>query len=314
MPADPAAAIRPPPHRLMFRSRSTTQPAPSSTGAGLATAPQDLQARLLHHLNQLVHPRHASWDAIGLLGVRTAIREVLGRYGAVEDQAFEDRGVAGHNLILRLPGLHPEREPLLLGAHYDAAIHCPGADDNATGVATLLELGRALAERPSPRPVWLVAFDQEESGLHGSRALARRLQAEGQRLHLMLSLEMLGYTSTQQRYPLAAMRHLYGERGDFIAVVGNARAALPMLTLWRSLARSVPTKLLPVLAGGQQLPVTRRSDHSPFWDAGYNAVMVTDTSFLRNPNYHQPSDTIASLDLPFHAAVTRGLEAAIHAL
>jgi hypothetical protein len=298
----------------MSRPQLIAPPAPAWAGAARPAAPADLEGRLLHHLHNLVRPRHPNWDAIGLLTVRTTIREVLGRYGAVEEHDFEDQGAAGVNLILRLPGLHPERDPLLVGAHYDAAIHCPGADDNATGVASLLELSRVLAARPAPRPVWLVAFDQEESGLLGSRALARRLQAEGQRLRLMLSLEMLGYTSPQQRYPLASMRHLYGERGDFIAVVGNARAALPMLTLSRTLGRSVRTKVLPVLSGGQQLPVTRRSDHSPFWDAGYNAVMVTDTSFLRNPNYHQPSDTIASLDLPFHAAVTHGLEAAIRAL
>jgi hypothetical protein len=298
----------------MSRPQLSVPPATAQAGSARPAAPADLEARLLHHLHDLVRLRHANWDAIGLMTVRLAIRDEFCRYGAVEEHDFEDQGVAGVNLIVRLPGLHPERDPLLVGAHYDAAIHCPGADDNATGVASLLELSRALAERPAPRPVWLVAFDQEESGLHGSRALARRLQAVKQRLHLMLSLEMLGYTSPQQRYPLASMRHLYGERGDFIAVVGNARGALPMLTLSRTLGRSVRTKVLPVLAGGQQLPVTRRSDHSPFWDAGYNAVMVTDTSFLRNPNYHQPSDTIASLDLPFHAAVTLGLEAAIRAL
>jgi hypothetical protein len=298
----------------MSRFRLSAPAGPSLSEVAAPSTPNDLEARLLQHLHDLVHPRHASWDAIGLLTVRSAIREAFRSYGLVEEQGFEDRGGAGQNLILRLPGLHPDRDPLLVGAHYDAAIHSPGADDNATGVATLLELSRALAERPAPRPVWLVAFDQEENGLLGSRALARRFQEEGQRLHLMLSLEMLGYTSPQQRYPLPAMRHLYGDRGDFIAVVGNAKAALPMVTLWRNLGRSVRTKLLPVLDGGQQLPVTRRSDHSPFWDAGYNAVMVTDTSFLRNPNYHQPSDTIASLDLPFHAAVTRGLEAAIRAL
>jgi hypothetical protein len=289
-------------------------PAVHSSRQDTTAEAADLQSRLLVHLGQLVRPRHARWDGIGLLTVRTLIRDWFAGLGPVEEQHFEERGVAGVNLILRLPGLCPDREPVLVGAHYDAAIHCPGADDNATGVATLLELGRALAQRPALRPVWLVAFDQEESGLLGSRALASTLQASGQRLRLMLSLEMLGYTSAQQRYPIPAMRHLYGERGDFIAVVGNARAARPLLTLWRALGRSVPTRLLPVLAAGRQLPVTRRSDHSPFWDAGYDAAMVTDTSFLRNPHYHQPSDTIASLDLPFHAAVTRGIEAAIRAL
>jgi hypothetical protein len=130
----------------------------------------------------------------------------------------------------------------------------------------------------------------------------------------MMSLEMLGYTSSQQRYPLAAMRHLYGERGDFLALVANFKA-LPLLpALARRLGRHVPTKVLPVPRAGRLLPDVRRSDHSPFWDQGYAAVMATDTSFLRNPHYHQATDTIASLDLPFLTAVTTGLAQGLSAL
>jgi Zn-dependent M28 family amino/carboxypeptidase len=202
----------------------------------------------------------------------------------------------------------------LVGAHYDGPLHSPGADDNATGLAALVELAQHWARQPPRRPVWLVAFDQEELGLLGSTALAAQLRASGQDLGLMVSLEMLGYTSSQQRYPLAAMRHLYGERGDFLALVANLKA-LPLLpALARRLGRHVPTKLLPVPRAGRLLPDVRRSDHSPFWDKGYAAVMATDTSFLRNPNYHQASDTIASLDLPFLTAVTTGLAQGLSAL
>jgi hypothetical protein len=110
------------------------------------------------------------------------------------------------------------------------------------------------------------------------------------------------------------MRRIYGSVGDFIAVVGNASAALTLPQLARPMGRHVTTKVLPVPNGGRALPDVRLSDHSPFWDAGYDAVMVTDTSFMRNPNYHCMSDTIDSLDLPFLAAVTEGLDAALSGL
>lgn len=145
---------------------------------------------------------------------------------------------------------------------------------------------------PPKRPVWLVAFDQEEWGMVGSSALARELKSSGQRLHLMLSLEMLGYTAEEQNYPLHAMKALYGSRG---------------------MGAHIKTKVLPVPFKGRQLPDVRLSDHSPFWDEGYNAVMVTDTSFMRNPHYHQPSDTIETLDLPFLQAVIDELDTAISA-
>lgn len=147
----------------------------------------------------------------------------------------------------------------------------------------------------------------------GSRALAQELKANGERLHLMLSLEMLGYTSEEQNYPVEAMRAVYGSRGDFIALVANTGTAALLPGLSRGMGKHVKTKVLPVPFKGRQLPDVRLSDHSPFWDAGYNAVMVTDTSFMRNPHYHQPSDTTETLDLPFLQAVIQGLEAAIGA-
>jgi len=107
------------------------------------------------------------------------------------------------------------------------------------------------------------------------------------------------------------MRAVYGSRGDFIALVANTGAAALLPGLSRAMGAHVKTKVLPVPFQGRLLPDVRLSDHSPFWDAGYNAVMVTDTSFMRNPHYHQSSDTIATLDLPFLLAVIDGLEAAI---
>lgn len=148
----------------------------------------------------------------------------------------------------------------------------------------------------------------------GSRALAQKLRQEGQELHLMLSLEMLGYTSDTQNYPLPAMQAVYGSRGDFIALVANTDASHLLPKLSSGMGTHVSTKVLPVPLRGHLLPDVRLSDHSPFWDAGYNALMVTDTSFMRNPHYHQPSDTIDTLDLPFLMAVIDGLETGVNRL
>jgi len=245
---------------------------------------------VLSDLQQLVRPRHARWDELGLMAVRSFVLEELQTHGPVEQHHFGEGADAGVNLILRLQDQRPELAPVLVAAHYDGPLGSPGADDNASGVAALLELARRWAHNPPRRPVWLVAFDQEEWGMVGSAALACDLKATGQRLHLMLSLEMLGYTAEEQDYPVAA-------------------ALLPGLS--RGMGAHVKTKVLPVPFKGRQLRDVCLSDHSPFWDAGYNAVMVTDTSFMRNPHYHRPSDTIETLDLPFLQAVIHGLDAAI---
>ena len=279
-----------------------------------SSAPAELpQQRLLADLQQLVRPRHARWDELGLMSVRSFVLEELQVHGQVEQHHFGEGADAGVNLILRLPGQRQELAPVLVAAHYDGPLGSPGADDNASGVAALLELARRWAQTPPKRPVWLVAFDQEEWGMVGSAALARELKSSGQRLHLMLSLEMLGYTAEEQNYPLEAMKALYGSRGDFIALVANTGAAALLPGLSRGMGAHVKTKVLPVPFKGRQLPDVRLSDHSPFWDEGYNAVMVTDTSFMRNPHYHQPSDTIETLDLPFLQAVIDGLDTAISA-
>ena len=276
--------------------------------------PASLDDRLQTDLTLLARPRHAQWDPLGLLAVRAVLRQRLGALGDLEEHPFQQGTTKGINLLLKLPGQRPRLPPLLVGAHYDGAPQTPGADDNASGVAALLELASRWRAEPPRRPVWLVAFDQEEEGLVGSRALAQRLRADGQPLHLMVSLEMLAYTSPKQRYPHPAMDWLYGSRGDFIALVANL-GAIPLLPgMARRVGRHVKTKVLPVPMLGRPLPDTRRSDHSPFWDQGFNALMVTDTSFLRNPNYHSPSDEISSLDLPFLAAVCEGLHAALDGL
>jgi hypothetical protein len=274
----------------------------------------DFEQRLLADLEFIARPRHARWDEFGLLAVRSMLLERLRALGPVEEQHFREGSDAGVNLIVKIPGQRMDLDPILVAAHYDGPLGSPGADDNASAVAALLELGRRWKEKPPQRPVWLVAFDQEEWGMVGSGVLARQLREQRQKLHLMVSLEMLGYTSETQSYPLEAMRAVYGDRGDFIALVGNMGASPLLLSLGEGMNRHVTTKVLPVPFKGRMLPDVRLSDHSPFWDAGYNALMVTDTSFMRNPHYHKATDTVDTLDLPFLMAVIDGLEVAIGGL
>lgn len=133
----------------------------------------------------------------------------------------------------------------------------------------------------------------------------------------MISLEMLGYcdaTPGSQRYP-TGLQYLYPNQGNFIALVGNLRSIPDMISLRRNLRKvGTLTEWLPVPNRGKILPLTRLSDHAHFWDQGYQAMMVTDTAFLRNPHYHKASDTIETLDLEFLTSVCRGLEFGLRCL
>ena len=271
---------------------------------------RELNDSCLADLKAIAIPRHACWDPLGLMTVRSYVRNQLSALGELEEHHFSSGIDRGINYILKLPGRNPSRRPLLVGAHYDGPLHSIGADDNASGMVALLELARRWSANPPKRPIWLVAFDQEEWGMLGSTALAEKLKSAKQKLKLMVSLEMLAFTSEKQKYPHPAMRRLYGDKGDFIALVANTGAGLMLSQLTHLMGQHVNTKALPVPRAGNDVPAVRLSDHSPFWDQGYNALMVTDTSFMRNPHYHQMSDTIDTLDGAFFASVIDGLTAA----
>jgi Zn-dependent M28 family amino/carboxypeptidase len=174
----------------------------------------------------------------------------------------------------------------LIGAPYDPVPGSPGADDNGSALAVLLELAEAFSDVPARRPIRLVAFGLEETNRSGSRAYAQDLRQRGEPLALMISLEMLGYRDARprsQRYPAGGLRYLYPDRGDFIGLIGNLRTLPVLWRLTRSMRRSVPCEFLPVPFRGRVLPDVRRSDHSSFWDRGYPAMMITDTANMRNP-------------------------------
>ncbi len=284
------------------------------------TTLQAIQTRLRSHLQKVARERDIYISTGGYFFVREYVRQQLSQWGTVTSHPFEGAGQMGENLILDLPMASgsdiPSVPPILVAAHYDGVPGSPGADDNATGIAVLLELARAWSTQPLPCPIRLVAFDLEEYGLLGSRAYASDLRRRGEPLRLMLSLEMLGYCDPRpqsQQYP-TGLKYFYPATGNFIALVGNLPTWRETRWLSRQLRPTVPCEWLVAGQRGQLVPATRRSDHASFWDQGYRAMMVTDTSFLRNPHYHRPSDRIDTLDLDFLTRVYVGLEQGLWAL
>ncbi|WP_036485566.1 M28 family peptidase [Myxosarcina sp. GI1] len=277
-----------------------------------------IESRLYEHLQQIVRERDPYVASGGHFLVREYIRQQLELLGTVTIHEFTVREKIYQNLILDLPASKNRNlPPILIGAHYDAVPGTPGADDNATGVAVLLEMAKYFSDCPLKYPLRLVAFDLEEYGMLGSTAYARALKAKGQALRLMLSLEMLGYcddTPNSQTYP-DLIKRFYPDRGNFIALVGNLAALGDLFHLSRQIKRQgTPCQFLPDPSSGKWIPQTGLSDHYPFWQQGYRAIMITDTAMLRNPNYHRSSDTIDSLDLNFLTNVCQSLIVAIEAI
>lgn len=271
--------------------------------------------RLREHVETLaISPRPA--ESGELLQARRYATELLQQSGwDVEPQAFsaEDesgRSLNGVNLVARRGDLFdPSLPRFCLGAHLDSRPDSPGADDNASAVAALLEVARLLPE--SRRlAIELVAFDLEEDGILGGAFHAEQSRSAGVDLRGMVSLEMLGYCDPapgSQALPRSLVG-LYPDVGNFIAVIGNQNSGLLIERFRAGMQRvnGLPVETLAVPDNGNQLQATRLSDHSPFWDAGFPALMITDTSFLRNPHYHLPSDTPETLDWEFLQRVTAG--------
>lgn len=286
------------------------------TGNGLAR-------RLRSHVHTLaggIGERNYTRPA-ALKAAEDYVRAALGASGyEVAAHSYVVRGVRSANLEVTRAGSRWPEEIILVGAHYDSVFGSPGADDNASAVAVLLELARVWQGRRPARTVRFVAFTNEEppfffSKQQGSRVYARAARRRGDDIRLMISLEMLGFYRDEpgsQSYP-PFMRRFYPERGDFVALVSNFRSRRLMRRFAR-LFRASCAFPLEHLATFTWLPGVAWSDHLSFWREGYRALMVTDTAFFRNPNYHAATDTPDTLDYGRLAAVTSGLDRALAAL
>ena len=234
----------------------------------------------------------------------------------VAEQAYGYRGGEVANLIAAPPGRGAEPAYYVVGAHYDTVRGSPGADDNASAVAVMLELARRLpAAAP---PLRLVAFTLEEAPAYmtrnqGSRAYLRALKERGEGVLGAAVLEMVGYTAPRQHYPTVLKWAGYPREGNYIGIVGNRRSRRLTRALLAGFQGNprLPVETLTVPFNGWVLPATRLSDHASFWDYDFPAVMITDTAFFRNPHYHTPGDTMETLDFGFMAELVRSLVLAL---
>lgn len=273
---------------------------------------------LFQKLRAIVGERSPAVGQGHLAAVESFIETEFRSYGLkVESDYFLYRGRSFRNIVGRLGSW--EAEPLIvLGAHFDAVEHTPGADDNASGVAVLLETARILAQANVQLPIVFCAFNLEEWNMIGSRHFANKLKGAGAKVGAMISLEMVGYTDARtgrQKYPFG-LDWFYPDRGDFIGVIGNWNSTSLLRRFARQMrqVQGLPVETLWVPGNGGLIPAVRLSDHSPFWDAGYPALMVTDTAFFRNPHYHRPTDTLETLDLDFLAKVCEGVVRGVQGL
>ena len=249
-----------------------------------------------HNLDRAADYIHSAFDASG---------------ARVSELAYSSLGASFRNVIATFGAGSAPR--IVVGAHYDSFGlfgDNPGADDNASGTAGLLELARLLKGAELSSRVDLVAYPNEEppsfaSPAMGSAVHAEHLREQTNQIWGMVSLEMIGYYTEEQPWPNWLYRLLFPSTGDFIAIVGRWQDRHLVRHFKRSMrASEVPPYSFtpPVELAGMDA-----SDHRSYWAQGFNAIMVTDTAFMRNPNYHTPNDTADTLDYPRMAQVVDGV-------
>jgi hypothetical protein len=245
--------------------------------------------------------------------------------GKVVDQGTR-YPITWNNVIVEIKGTEKPEEVFVLGAHFDAVYGSPGADDNATGTAALLEIARVLKDRPLKRTVRLCFFNLEEQVLVGSRAyfgsIVEKLVKKEEKIVGMASLEMLGYFSDEpgsQKSPqLPVDKSVFDPPtvGDFILIATVAKFQPFSRLMAKEMQAAAPElKIVPFDFVEITLPDIMRSDHAPFIMGNQPAVMVTDTSNFRNwANYHKPTDTIETLDMKRYTLVVKGVAGATFAI
>lgn len=292
------------------------EPTPSTASLILADRLRNHVSHLAQKIGQrnIFHP-HA------LNAAATYIRNMWATQGyEVEMQYYQTKGVTCENLEVNQIGRTKPQEIILIGAHYDTVAGSPGANDNASGIAALLELSRLFTTAETKHTLRFVAFTNEEPPFFswnqmGSTVYAKRSKARHENIRLMISLEMLGSYSDKpgsQNYPLF-FRYFYPDRANFIAMVSNwaSRKELHQLVTTFKAHSDFPVASL---ATFEFIPGVAWSDHQSFWREGYPAVMITDTAFYRYEAYHTAKDTPEKLNYPAMAKVVKGLFHALDAL
>jgi len=295
-----------------------TQPVLFSRKARLAIPRADLEL-LRSHVVKLATaflPRSAGHPE-SLDAAAAYIRKELERSGGrLSEQPLTFERKTYRNVIASFGPESGER--IVIGAHYDAYGGFPGADDNASGVAGAMELARMMGASPPKIRVDVVAFTLEEPPAFGSPGMgsavhAASLRLAGDRVRAMICLEMIGFFSDNpgsQTFPMPILRLFYPGRGNFIAVVGRP-GEIGLVRAVKNAMRSASSQSVRSINGPRSLLGADLSDHASYWDAGYPAVMITDTAFYRNTGYHTAADLPETLDYDRLAEVVRGVYAAI---
>jgi Zn-dependent M28 family amino/carboxypeptidase len=275
--------------------------------------------RLEYYTKHVSGIRHAWHNYDALEEKADFIYECLGSFHlALENQAFRFHGRSYRNVIATKNGTDSSLPPILLGAHYDAAWGSPGADDNASGVAVMLEAAHILTKYNFLKTIQFVAFTLEEpqpQTLHfliGSNYFAKTAKQSGKRYEAAVILESVGYTDDaegSQVVPFFVTLPV-PKSGDFLGVISNRKSKNVMDFFCRTAGEYVPElKIVPykVPFSGRIIPETRFSDHASFWDFGYASLMLTDTAMFRNPYYHTHLDTFQQLDFHFMVNVAKAV-------
>ncbi len=279
-----------------------------------------LTERLRKHVDvlaELIGERHLGRPQELAAAAAYIEREFLALDETVERQTYDVHDTDATNLVIERRGQRQPTAIVVLGAHYDSIPGTPGADDNASAVAVLIEVARLLRGLPSQRTVRFVAFTCEEpphfyTETMGSQVYAQRCRDRSENIVGMLCLEMMGYYSDEpssQSCPSAVprlIRWYFPKRGNFLAAVGNLRSIALSWRFQRGFKRRSRLPLFSICLP-EKINEIRLSDNSSFWDRGYPALMLTDTAFLRNPHYHESSDRADTLDYERMAMATLGV-------
>lgn len=263
-------------------------------------------------------------DPVNLNAAADFVSQRLESFGyPVASQPYQVEELMVRNIVAERRGTEQPDRVIVIGAHYDTVINSPGADDNASGVAVLLELARLHAYTRFRKTVRFVGFTLEEppffrSRHMGSRVYARSLKAGGEQIEAMLCLESVGYYTHDKRsqsFPWLVfwLRWRYPTTGNFITIVSNADSQ-SLQTLVRDALNARMNLPVETYTGPWWIPGVDWSDHGSFWKEGYPAVMLTDTALFRNPHYHRPTDLPDRLDYRAMSELTRGLSGALLAL
>jgi len=238
----------------------------------------------------------------------------------VRRDEYEVNGLSVANIVAERTGGKRGDEILVVGAHYDSPNGSVGADDNASSVVGVLELARRFRDVHSKRTVRFVAFVNEEppyfqTDLMGSRVYAKRARERGEKIKAMLCLDCIGYYSDKAGSQIyqPPLDRFYPNTADFIAFVSNIRSCL-LLRRCIKIFRKTTQFPSEGLVGPESIAGVGWSDHSSFWHENYPAIMITDTAHLRNPHYHQPSDTPEKLDYEKLSRVVVGIGNVVQSL